>query len=85
MGMGSGSAMASQAAIGWLTPDLTAAARGKCLRPCAVLTLIHDEGMSGATTTQIFGRSIKAVKRLLARSRAFLREPMLAADKGEEN
>lgn len=45
----------------------------------AALTLVYDEGLSGAQTAQVLGVSIKAVERLLARARARLRD-MLAAD-----
>jgi len=43
-------------------------------RQRAAMTLIYDEGLSGAEAAQILGLSAKAVERLLARARAFLRE-----------
>jgi RNA polymerase sigma-70 factor, ECF subfamily len=45
----------------------------------AALTLVYDEGLSGAEAAQVLGVSIKAVERLLARARARLRV-ILAAD-----
>jgi RNA polymerase sigma-70 factor, ECF subfamily len=43
-------------------------------RQRAAMTLIYDEGLSGADAARILGLSAKAVERLLARARAFLRE-----------
>src|SRR6185312_12264777 len=37
------------------------------------LTLVYDEGMSGAEAARLLGLSAKAVERLLARARAYLR------------
>jgi len=45
----------------------------------AALTLVYDEGLSGAEAARVLGVSIKAVERLLARARARLRD-ILAAD-----
>ncbi len=45
----------------------------------AALTLVYEEGLSGAEAAQALGVSIKAVERLLARARARLRD-ILAAD-----
>lgn len=42
-------------------------------RQRAALTLVYDEGLSGAETAQLLGVSPKAVERLLARARADLR------------
>ena len=39
----------------------------------AVLTLVYDEGLSGAETGRVVGLSAKAVERLLARARSALR------------
>jgi RNA polymerase sigma-70 factor (ECF subfamily) len=55
------------------------AALGKALdglpvRQRAALTLVYDEGLSGAEAAQALGVSAKAVERLLARARAALRE-----------
>ncbi|HUH84960.1 MAG TPA: sigma-70 family RNA polymerase sigma factor [Stellaceae bacterium] len=43
-------------------------------RQRAALTLIYDEGMSGAEAGRILDLSAKAVERLLARARTYLRE-----------
>ena len=40
----------------------------------AALTLVYDEGISGAEAARVLGLSAKAVERLLARARAYLRE-----------
>lgn len=45
-------------------------------RQRAAMTLIYDEGMSGAEAGRTLGLSAKAVERLLARARAFLRDYM---------
>jgi RNA polymerase sigma-70 factor (ECF subfamily) len=44
----------------------------------AALTLVYDEGLSGAEAAQALGVSAKAVERLLARARARLRELLTA-------
>lgn len=44
------------------------------LRQRAALTLVYDEGLSGAEAAEVLGVSTKAVERLLARARAHLRE-----------
>lgn len=43
-------------------------------RQRAAMTLVYDEGMSGAEAARVLGLSAKAVERLLARGRAYLRE-----------
>jgi RNA polymerase sigma-70 factor, ECF subfamily len=43
-------------------------------RQRAALTLVYDEGMTGAEAAQILGVTVKALERLLARGRAFLRQ-----------
>ncbi|WP_230975736.1 RNA polymerase sigma factor [Acetobacter garciniae] len=43
------------------------------VRQQAALSLVYDEGLSGAETARRLGLSKKAVERLLARGRAFLR------------
>jgi RNA polymerase sigma-70 factor (ECF subfamily) len=43
-------------------------------RQRAAMTLVYDEGLSGAEAARILGVSAKALERLLARARAFLRE-----------
>ncbi len=45
-------------------------------RQRAAMTLVYDEGLSGAEAAQVLGLSAKAVERLLARGRAFLREAL---------
>jgi RNA polymerase sigma-70 factor, ECF subfamily len=47
-------------------------------RQRAAMTLVYDEGVSGAEAARILGLSAKAVERLLARARTTLREHMLA-------
>ena len=53
---------------------LASALRGLPPRQRAALTLVYDEGMSGAEAAQVLGLSNKAVERLLARGRAYLRQ-----------
>jgi RNA polymerase sigma-70 factor (ECF subfamily) len=43
-------------------------------RQRAALTLVYDEGMTGAEAAQILGVTVKALERLLARGRACLRQ-----------
>lgn len=43
------------------------------VRQRAAMTLVYDEGMSGAEAARVLGLSAKAVERLLARARAYLR------------
>jgi RNA polymerase sigma-70 factor (ECF subfamily) len=43
-------------------------------RQRAAMTLVYDEGLSGADAARVLGLSAKAVERLLARARAFLRD-----------
>jgi len=45
-------------------------------RQRAAMTLVYDEGLSGAEAAEVLGLSAKAVERLLARARAFLREAL---------
>ena len=40
----------------------------------AAMTLVYDEGLSGAEAARVLGVSVKAVERLIARARAQLRE-----------
>jgi RNA polymerase sigma-70 factor (ECF subfamily) len=44
------------------------------VRQRAAMTLVYDEGVSGIEAAGILGVSTKAVERLLARARAYLRE-----------
>jgi len=46
------------------------------VRQRAAMTLVYDEGLSGAEAGRTLGLSAKAVERLLARARAFLREKL---------
>lgn len=48
------------------------------IRQRSAMTLVYDEGMSGAEAARTLGLSAKAVERLLARGRAYLRERMQA-------
>ena len=50
----------------------------------AALTLVYDEGLSGAEAAEALGVTTKAVERLLARARAHLRERLLADRDGAE-
>ena len=43
-------------------------------RQRAAMTLVYDEGLSGVEAARVLGLSAKAVERLLARARAYLRE-----------
>jgi len=55
-------------------------------RQRAALTLVYEEGLSGAETGRVLGISAKAVERLLARARALLRDtlsPLRVADENE--
>lgn len=54
------------------------------VRQRAAMTLVYDEGMSGAEAARILGLSAKAVERLLARARAYLRERLLPEHDCEE-
>jgi len=56
---------------------LAAAIRALPGRQRAAMTLVYDEGVSGAEAARILGLSAKAVERLLARARSTLRESML--------
>jgi RNA polymerase sigma-70 factor (ECF subfamily) len=47
-------------------------------RQRAAMTLVYDEGLSGAEAAEVLGLTTKAVERLLARARAFLRERYVA-------
>ncbi len=47
------------------------------VRQRAAMTLVYQEGMSGAEAARVLGLSAKAVERLLARARTCLRERLL--------
>jgi RNA polymerase sigma-70 factor, ECF subfamily len=49
-------------------------------RQRAAMTLVYDEGLSGAEAARVLGLSAKAVERLLARARAYLRERLESKD-----
>lgn len=51
----------------------------------AALTLVYDEGLSGAEAAQALGVTTKAVERLLARARAHLRERLATDRDGAED
>jgi RNA polymerase sigma-70 factor, ECF subfamily len=55
---------------------LAKALRTLSVRQRAAMTLVYDEGMSGAEAARVLGLSSKAVERLLARARACLREQL---------
>jgi RNA polymerase sigma-70 factor (ECF subfamily) len=55
------------------------------LRQRAAITLVYDEGLSGAEAARILGLSTKAVERLLARGRASLRQRLLPLHDGKES
>lgn len=57
---------------------LAAALRALPGRQRAAMTLVYDEGLSGAEAARILGLSAKAVERLLARARTTLQEHMFA-------
>jgi RNA polymerase sigma-70 factor (ECF subfamily) len=48
------------------------------VRQRAALTLVYDEGLSGAEAARVLGSSVKAVERLLARARMYLRACLLS-------
>jgi RNA polymerase sigma-70 factor, ECF subfamily len=54
------------------------------VRQRAAMTLVYDEGMSGAEAARVLGLSAKAVERLLARARAGLRTRLLPEYEFEE-
>jgi RNA polymerase sigma-70 factor (ECF subfamily) len=49
-------------------------------RQRAAMTLVYDEGLSGGEAASVLGLSAKAVERLLARGRAFLRSRLSGYD-----
>jgi RNA polymerase sigma-70 factor (ECF subfamily) len=53
---------------------LMEAIRNLPVRQRAAMTLVYDEGLSGAEAGRVLGLSSKAVERLLARARSFIRE-----------
>jgi RNA polymerase sigma-70 factor (ECF subfamily) len=57
---------------------LVAALKDLPARQRVAVTLVYDEGMSGAEAARVLGLSAKAVERLLARARAHLRERLRA-------
>jgi len=59
---------------------MAAALRALPVRQRAAMTLVYDEGLSGAEAARILGLSAKAVERLLARARAVLRERLQKPD-----
>lgn len=52
---------------------LVAAFEALPARQRAAMTLVYDEGLSGAEAARVLGSSVKAVERLLSRARACLR------------
>lgn len=57
---------------------LAQALRDLPVRQRAAMTLVYDEGLSGVEAARVLGLSPKAVERLLARGRAFLRTRLRA-------
>jgi RNA polymerase sigma-70 factor (ECF subfamily) len=55
------------------------------VRQRAAMTLVYDEGLSGAEAGRVLGLSAKAVERLLARARAYLRAVMLPPREEQES
>jgi RNA polymerase sigma-70 factor (ECF subfamily) len=56
---------------------LVGALRTLPARQRVAMALVYDEGLSGAEAARILGLSAKAVERLLARARTYLREQLL--------
>ena len=54
--------------------SLAVALRALPVHQRAAITLVYDEGLSGAEAARVMGLSAKAIERLLARARAHLRE-----------
>ena len=54
-------------------------------RQRAALALVYEEGLSGAEAARALGVSIKAIERLLARARAYLRERLESEMRRAEN
>lgn len=63
---------------------LAEALKGLPVRQRAAMTLVYDEGLSGAEAARAMGLSAKAVERLLARARAYLRDRLMNAEGGKE-
>ena len=63
---------------------LAEALNGLPLRQRAAMTLVYDEGLSGAEAARVLGLSAKAVERLLARARAYLRDRLMNTERGKE-
>jgi RNA polymerase sigma-70 factor (ECF subfamily) len=55
------------------------------VRQRAALTLVYDEGLSGAEAARVLGSSVKAVERLLARARMYLRATLLSRQLSESD
>jgi RNA polymerase sigma-70 factor, ECF subfamily len=55
------------------------------VRQRAAIALVYDEGMSGAEAARVLGLSAKAVERLLARARTYLRDRLLPEHYGMES
>ena len=53
-------------------------------RQRAAMTLVYDEGLSGAEAGRVLGLSAKAIERLLARARLFLRNRMMPLEEWKE-
>jgi RNA polymerase sigma-70 factor (ECF subfamily) len=55
------------------------------VRQRAALTLVYEEGLSGAEAAQALGSSVKALERLLARARMYLRARLLSRQLSESD
>jgi RNA polymerase sigma-70 factor (ECF subfamily) len=55
------------------------------VRQRTALTLIYDEGLSGAEAARVLGSSAKAVERLLARARSYLRARLVSSQLPESD
>ena len=64
---------------------LARALRDLPVRQRAAMTLVYDEGLSGAEAARVLGLSAKAVERLLARARDCLRQRLLPTGEVRES
>ena len=64
---------------------LTGALEELPARQRAAMALVYDEDMSGAEAARVLGLSAKAVERLLARGRAYLRDRLMPDHRGPED
>ena len=55
------------------------------VRQRAALTLVYDQGLSGAEAARVLGSTVKAVERLLARARTYLRARLRSRQPSESD